>query len=63
MLRILLLVLLAVFISTSPDLRLTTANALRDAAKWIQPEKNLTENRKYFLIPNPFYKKQKNDLD
>jgi len=55
MLRTLLLGVIVVVVSTSPELRSISANGLRMAASWIEPKDGPQESPKYIQIPNPFF--------
>ena len=53
-----LLGIIVLVLWSSPEARVTTANALRVTANLIEPEKE-DENPKNFMIPNPFYKEMR----
>ncbi len=63
MIRTFLLAILIAFGWSSIELRAFMANALRRTANFVDPKESIENNPKHFQIPNPFYLKEKKDLD
>ena len=55
LLRIFLLAIVLWLGYSSPELRSSTAHALRSMANWVEPKSAEGKNPQHFQIPNPFY--------